>query len=202
MAILTPAACPLCLNRGLLPWWFLRLAVGTLLLAAPGHSPAQTTVAREYQIKAVFLFNFAQFVEWPPPAFADESSPLVIGVLGDDPFGPFLDEVVQGESVGGRPLAIRRYRRPEEIADCHILYIARSEAARLGQVVTGLPDRGVLTVSDIEGSARAGVMIRFFAENKKIRLRINLEAARAADLVLSSKLLRPAEIVGDKEASP
>ncbi len=202
MAILTPATCSLFSNRGLLPGCVHRLAFWILLLAAPTQSPAQTAVAREYQVKAVFLFNFAQFVEWPPAAFPDENSPLVIGVLGDDPFGPFLDEVVRGESVGGRSLTIQRYRRPEEIGTCHILYIARSEATRLGQIVAGLPDRGMLTVSDIEGSARTGVMIHFFAENKRIRLRINLEAARAASLVLSSKLLRPAEIVGDKEAAP
>ncbi len=172
------------------------------MLAAPLHSPAQPAVAREYQVKAVFLFNFAQFVEWPAAAFAEENSPLVIGVLGNDPFGPLLDEVVGGESVGKRPLNVRRYRRLEEIGICHILYIARSETARLGQIVAGLRERPVLTVSDIEGAARSGVMIRFFAENKRIRLRINLEAARTVNLELSSKLLRPAEIVGDKEAAP
>jgi hypothetical protein len=202
MAILTPAACSIW-HPGLLPWWFHRLAVGTLLLIAAVHSPAQPATAREYQVKAVFLFNFAQFVEWPRSAFPDEKSPLVIGVLGDDPFGPFLDEVVRGESVGGRSLVIQRYRRPEEIVTCHILFIGSSEAARLGQIIARLPSRDVLTVSDIDGSARAGVMICFLAENKKIRLRINLEVARTAHLVISSKLLRSAEIVGSQpEATP
>lgn len=201
MAILIPAACSHW-NRGALPWWFHRLTVGTLLLVASVHSPAQPAAAREYQVKAVFLFNFAQFVEWPPSAFPDERSPLVIGVLGDDPFGPFLDEVVRGESVGGRSLVIQRYRRPEEIGTCHILFIGNSEAARLGQIVARLQGRDVLTVSDIEGSAYAGVMIRFIAANKRIRLRINLEAARAARLVISSKLLRSAEIVESREEAP
>ena len=202
MALLSPTAC-LPLDRGPTLPLFRRLALAALLLAAALPAPAQTPVAREYQIKAVFLFNFAQFVEWPPAAFPDETAPLVIGVLGEDPFGPVLDEVVQGESVGGRPLQVRRFGQPEEIGACHILYIARSEAARLGRVVSALKDRGVLTVSDIDGAARSGVMIHFFAENKRIRLRINLEAARQAGLVLSSKLLRPAEIVGRQpEATP
>jgi hypothetical protein len=190
-------------HRGPASPWFRSLILGVLLLAAPLHAPAQASAAREYQVKAVFLFNFAQFVEWPAAAFPDETAPLVIGVLGEDPFGPVLDEVVQGESVGGRPLAVRRYRQPEEIDTCHILYIARSEAPRLDRIVSALKARGVLTVSDIEGAARSGVMIRFFAENKRIRLRINLQAAREAGLVLSSKLLRPAEIVGNPpEAAP
>ena len=202
MAVLTPTACS-CLDRGPTPPLFRRLLLAVLLIAAPLHSPAQTPVAREYQVKAVFLFNFAQFVEWPAATFPDETAPLVIGVLGEDPFGPVLDEVVRGESVGGRPLAVRRYRQPEEIGACHILYIGKSETARLDRIVAALKDRGVLTVSDIEGSAHAGVMIRFLAENKRIRLRINLEAARRAGLVLSSKLLRPAEIVGGQpEATP
>lgn len=159
--------------------------------------PAPAQPAREYQIKAVFLFNFAQFVEWPPQAFSDANAPLVIGVLGDDPFGPALDEVVQGESIAGRSLVVRRYRQLSEIETCHILFISRSEAARIDPIVARLDNRGILTVSDAEGTANRGVMIRFFTENKRIRLRINLESARAAGLVISSKLLRPAEIVNE-----
>lgn len=180
------------------PKWRLMAVLLALWLGGPlAAIPVQP--AHEYQIKAVFLFNFAQFVAWPPAAFADPAAPLVIGVLGDDPFGPTLDETVQGESVGGRPLAVRRYRRPEEIEACHILFISRSETARLGPIIARLGARGILTVSDAEGATRRGVMIGFFTENKRLRLRIDLGAARAAGLVISSKLLRPAEIVSGKE---
>lgn len=201
MEILNATACSRS-SPPLLLRLFHPLVVGIMLLVAPITLPAQPAIARDYQVKAVFLFNFAQFVEWPASAFPDETGPLVIGVLGEDPFGPFLEEVVRGESVGGRSLVIRRYRQPEEIDTCHILYIGQSEESRLAQVVAHLRGRGVLTVSDIGGAARTGVMIHFFAENKKIRLRINLAAAREAGLVLSSKLLRPAEIIGEREASP
>ena len=153
----------------------------------------------EYQLKAVFLFNFSQFVDWPPEAFADERAPLVIGVLGEDPFGAELDAAVLGETVNGRPLAVRRYRRVEEIEQCHILFIARSQRDRLDQILRWIDGRSTLTVGDFEGFARSGGMIRFVPAGTRIRLHINLEAAQAADLAISSKLLRPAQIVGKGE---
>lgn len=175
-----------------------RLLPLLLLLLLPARGAEAT---REYQVKAVFLFNFAQFVEWPAPAFPDAATPITIGVLGDDPFGAALDEVVQGESVNGRAMAVRRYRRLEEVGPCHILYISESEIRRLGQITARLMNRAVLTVSDAEEAARHGVMIGLFTENNRIRLRINVEAARAAGLVISSKLLRPAVIVSGEEPS-
>lgn len=167
------------------------------LLAGAASGSAQTAAAREYQVKAVFLFNFAQFVDWPPAAFATSNAPLVIGVLGDDPFGPILDEAVRDEKAGGHPLAIQRYRRLEDVSGCHVLFISRSEATRLESVVAALRDRGVLTVSDTGNAARRGVMIRFLNENNRVRLRINLDAIKRAGLTASSKLLRAGEVVGD-----
>jgi hypothetical protein len=174
------------------PW----LAALLLFLLAGAEARSQGSArTREYQIKAVFLFNFAQFVDWPPAAFADAQAPLVIGVLGEDPFGAFLDEAIQGEKIGQRPLVVHRYQRVEDIGACHILFISRSEAGRLEGIVARLKDRSTLTVSDIDGPANRGVMIRFLNENNRIRLRINLRAAKFAGLTISSKLLRPAEIV-------
>lgn len=184
-------------DRGAWPQWRALAALTVLLLGCLLPVPIGAQPAREYQVKAVFLFNFAQFVEWPPQAFPDDGAPLVIGVLGEDPFGPALDEAVQGESIGGRSIIIRRYRHLSEVEHCHILFISRSETARVDPIVARLASRSILTVSDAEGSAHRGVMIRFFTENKRIRLRINLESARAAGLVISSKLLRPAEIVNE-----
>lgn len=149
----------------------------------------------EYQIKAVFLYNFAQFVEWPATAFANETTPLVIGVLGDDPFDGVLDAAVKEEKLGQRPLEIRRFGRVEEISTCHILFISRSESARLDRILSSLRDRSVLTVSDMEDFTRRGGIIRFLTENKKVRMRINLDGAKRVGLTISSKLLRPAEIV-------
>lgn len=170
------------------------VAVLLALAAAPvrAQAPAAPT---EYQVKAVFLFNFSQFVDWPAAAFADGRAPLVIGVLGSDPFGATLDEIVRGETVNGRPLAVRRYQSVEQIDVCHILFIERSQSERLDAVLAALKGRNVLTVGDFEGFARRGGMIRFMTVGNKIRLRINLAAAQEAKVTISSKLLRPAEIV-------
>jgi uncharacterized protein DUF4154 len=163
--------------------------------AAPAKAHAQVSASPEYQLKAVFLFNFAQFVEWPASAFAGPDTPLVIGVLGEDPFGSYLDETVRAETVNGRPLEVRRYRGVAEIGTCHILFVNRRGEDRLQGVIDSLRGRSILTVSDAEGFGSRGGMIRFVTDRNRIRLRINLEAAQAADLTLSSKLLRPAHIV-------
>lgn len=171
--------------RWLIAGWLL----SSPLLAAP------VGPTREFQVKAVFLYNFAQFVEWPAESFPSADSPLVIGVLGLDPFGTFLDETVQDEKVNGRALVVKRFRSIGEVRDCHILFVSGSEGGRAEEIVSALQGRSVLTVCDWEGLARHGAMIRFTTERNRVRLRINLEAAKAAGLNISSKLLRSAESV-------
>jgi uncharacterized protein DUF4154 len=149
----------------------------------------------EYQVKAVFVFNFSHFVEWPPQTFTSPDEPFVIGVLGDDPFGARLDEAVHGELIDGHPLVVRRFHRIDEVGDCRILFIDQSEAPQLRSVLTTLDHHSTLTVSDVAGASERGVMVQFVTENNRIRLRINVDSARAAGLTISSKLLRPAEIV-------
>lgn len=168
-------------------------------LAASTCCGALAAGPSEYEVKAVFLFNFSQFVSWPPAAFGASDAPLIIAVLGTDPFGQELDAVVKGEHVGAHPLEIRRYSDVSQVKDCHILFIDRSEAAQLGAIVQALRGRSILTVSDIEDAARAGVMINLVKQSDRIRMRINVAAARAGGLTISSKLLRPAEIVGPVE---
>ncbi len=174
-----------------LGFWLATLAVSTLLAS---KSAAQTEF-KEYQLKAVFLFNFAQFVEWPELAFAGEKSPLTIGIIGEDPFDGMLDDVVRGEHAGQRPILVRRFKKIEEMGECQILFIGKSESARLESILASLGSRPLLTVSDVDRAARRGTMIRFITDRKKIRLRINLEATKRVGLVVSSKLLRASEIV-------
>jgi hypothetical protein len=168
-----------------------------LLISMGGQlALAQSVPFREYQVKAVFLFNFAQFVEWPSTTFPDAQSPVVIGVLGKDPFEGSLEETVRGEKVNGRAFVVEHYTRVEDVKTCQILFISRSENAQLDRILAALRGRSVLTVSDVERFATQGGMIRFITERNKVRLRINLDSAKAAKLTLSSKLLRPADIVG------
>lgn len=198
MALLRVVACKWVSRsrKSLLAVWFVMSA---MLFASGQAALTETTPPPEYQLKAVFLFNFAQFVEWPPNAFPEAHTPLVIGVLGEDPFGEYLDETVRGETVNARPLVVQRYHRVEEIQTCHVLFISQSEADRFAQILTDLRGRNILTVGDTAGFVKHGGVIRFVIEENRIRLRVNLEAAKTADLVISSKLLRPATIVASGE---
>jgi hypothetical protein len=177
--------------------WLTCLWLAVALLAA--GSARAIAGPSEYQVKAVFLFNFTQFVDWPPQAFPGPDAPFVIGVLGQDPFGPHLDEVVRGETVNRRPLVIERYRSVAEIRDCNILFIGSTESGHLDEILAALKGRSILTVGDADPGGQRGVMIRLVNENNRIRLRIDVAAAKAGNLTISSKLLRPAEIVGPGE---
>jgi hypothetical protein len=167
------------------------LLYSLLILLVPGVQ----SQPREYEVKAAFLYNFAQFCEWPPSAFASTNSPLVIGVLGDNPFNSTLDDLVRDEKVQQRPLEVRRFRSVGEIKECHILFISRSESSRVQSILNSLEGRPILTVSDIDRFAMRGGMIRFLTEQKKIKLRINISETRKAGLNISSKVLNLAEVV-------
>lgn len=169
-------------------------ALGLALLLTLGGLLGAGAPVSEYQLKAVFLFNFAHFVEWPPGALAEDQTPFVIGVLGKDPFGSSLDEVVRGENVSRHPLAIERYPDVGRLRNCQILFIPAEELPHLAQILDALKGRSVLTVT--EGPAPRGVVIALLKEDSHIRMRIDLTAAKANNLTISSKLLRPAEIVG------
>jgi len=171
-----------------------RIALAWLLAAAP----ALATAPNEYQVKAVFLFNFSRFVEWPAAAFSAADAPFTLCLLGEDRFGTQLDVAVQGESVQGHPLVVKRYRDPGELGTCHMLFIDDSQMSQLDRILGGLGGHATLTVSDIEHSAERGAIIQFANENNRLRLRINVAAAKSAGLTISSKLLRPAEIVAPR----
>lgn len=168
-------------------------AIATLCALASFAQP----VSKEYKIKAVFLFNFTQFVDWSPAAFASPGSPFVIGILGNDPFGAALDETVQNEKVNGHPIIVQRFRDTRELRPCHILFINPEDADQMRDEISVL-GKNTLTVSDAGGFLRAGGMIRFFTQDNKIHLQINPDAAKAADLFISSKLLRVSDIYDAK----
>ena len=170
-------------------------AAHALLAASVFAMPSVGAPAQEYQLKAVFLFQFAQFVEWPSSSFASPEMPFEFCVLGEDPFGSFLEETVRDENVKGRALTIRRHRQPEELQGCNILFISRSQMDRLDTILAAVRGRSTLTVADAQAFAERGGAIQFVTVNNKLRLRINPNAAKAADLVISSKLLSLADIV-------
>lgn len=174
-------------------WRLFCLAVALLVC---GSAFAQPKATREYDLKAVFLFNFTQFVEWPAAAFTNDEMPFVIGILGDDPFGKNLDEIVASESVHGHKIVVQRLRNIDELKTCHLLFICQSETPRLEKIFKAIDNRkGLLTVGESDAFFARSGMIRLGIVQNKLRVKINLDTARAAQLTISSKLLRQADIV-------
>lgn len=168
------------------------LVLAGLVLIAPAIAGE---LSHEGQNQPQYLINFAEFTDWPTSAFTNESEPLTIGILGKEPFRTELDKISAKQVVRGRRVQISRFRKVEEVKTCHILYIGESEERRLTHIISAVSEKPCLTVSEIKNSAERGVMIEMKTEKKKIRLVINLEAAKAAHLTLKSKLLRLGEIV-------
>jgi hypothetical protein len=163
-----------------------------LLLLAPSALRAQT---KEYQVKAAFLFNFAQFVAWPETSFTNAEEPFQIGVLGNNPFGKDLTETVRGETIHGRPMVIQESRRAESLANCQIVFICNSEAAHIDEILSKLGSKPVLTVSEIPGFANRGGVINFYREGSKVRFEINPDSAGKKNLKVGSELLTLGKIV-------
>lgn len=172
------------------------LRIATALVALAGsplwaQSPAPPN---EYALKSVFLYNFCHFIEWPEAAFTSPKDPLVIGVVGEDPFGTFLKEAVEGETYHGRPIKIEHYRSAREIKHCHLLFIGRSETAQLNSILGVVSGKSVVTVGETDDFLDRGGMIALPAERNRVRLRMNPKMLREASLEVSSKLLRLADV--------
>lgn len=166
-----------------------------MMISSLFPSLAQINPARQYQVKAAFLYNFTQFVEWPARAFSEDRSPIVIGVMGDDTLGSYLEELVTGEEINGHPLEIHRFDPNEEVVICHILFINVMSKYKLKEVLQKTKGESILTVSDMPEFIQKGGMIRFNLVNNKLRFQINPMASDSAELKISSKLLQLAEIV-------
>ncbi len=158
-------------------------------------SSAQAQAFSEYEVKAVFLYNFAKFVEWPPEASETSDPGFTFCVVGRDPFGDSLEQVVRGKSVNGRALKLRRVRAASQARTCQIAFISASERKRLQQILDSMSGVRVLTVGDTEGFVEQGGMINFALEEDRVRFEINLGAAERAGFKISSKLLSLAKIV-------
>jgi hypothetical protein len=178
--------------------WFLcrwLLALAILALATSCRELPTPPALDNYQLKAVFLSNFAQYTDWPAGVFAGPRAPLVIGILGADPFGTNLENAVRGQKVNFRPLRLRHFRSVDEIKTCQILFISASEIKRLPLILQALKGRSILTVSDLPDFALRGGVIGLVSEAGQIQLQINFEVLSAARLTMSAKMLRTAKIV-------
>jgi len=165
------------------------------LIASPAEGAARLEPT-EYGLKSVFLYQFCRFMEWPQSAFSSPNDPLIIGIAGDDPFGSLLKEAVEGETYHGRPIRIEHYRTPRDIKRCHILFVSRSLVDQMAEILAQTTGKNVVTVGETDGFLDRGGMIALTADRNRVHVRVNASSLRAANVDVSSKLLRVAEIKG------
>lgn len=178
-----------------------RFLISLLLIWVTGGSPAQEVTPVEYQIKGAFLFNFAQFTEWPTSAFPSQNTPFVIGILGENPFSSFLEEFLKEEVIRGHPVVLRQFQTHDDIdiEKVHLLFIHRKHEISPSDLLALSAEKKILTVSDAPEFTRRGGVIRFFQDDNKVRFEINLRVASEANLLFSSKVLRLAVICCESE---
>ena len=178
-------------------WTLIALIAGVFVWTV---AAAQSDQPSEYEVKAAFLFNFTKFVEWPENAFTNPRAPIVIGVIGDDPFGESLVHIVEGQQAQGRSIEVVKYRHGDELRRCHVLFISASERQRTEQILASLHQASVLTVSDMDGFAEAGGAIQFVIQENRVRFVVNLDVATQNKLRVSAKLLALARVINRSEA--
>jgi hypothetical protein len=160
-------------------------------LAAP---VALAEASKEYAVKAAFIYNFAQFTQWPSDAFQSADSPFVIGVMGDDPFDGALEQAVAGKNVSGHPMVIHHLSSASDVEKCQLVFVPASQDARLADVFKAVDAKPVLSIGETDNFPWAGGTIRFYMEDNKVRFEINPGSADHAHLRISSKLMKLAKI--------
>ena len=167
-----------------------------VMLGQASHAWAQDSEASsEYLIKAGYIYNFAKLVEWPATAFAQPDSPIVIGIVGNDPFGPIIDKVLEGKKVNGHSFLIKRLKPTADVKECQILFIGSSLGPHVADTIRLTRGTPVLTISEIPGFADRGGIINLTLEQNKVRFEVNVDAAKEADLSISSRLLVLAKVI-------
>lgn len=185
------------LQAAILSLFFLLASVLFSAVAA-----AQSRRPREYEMKAAFLLNFAKFVQWPDSSFDSPEAPIVFEVMGGDHELAFdLRRISAGQRVQGRNIVIREGRFGDDVRSCHVLFVSASERRRAGQLLAGLQEASVLTVSDIEGFAESGGAMELVMQGDRVRFIVNLNTATQSKLRVSAKLLALAHVINHKEAA-
>ncbi len=160
---------------------------------------AESILAREYFLKAAFLYNFARLVDWPDNSLQTTDEPFTLCLIGKDPFAQAL-RPIRNKKVRGHPLNIKRNISLDQIQQCHMLFISRSEQDRLQEILQAAAAYPILTVSELADFAEHNGHIRLFLNNdEKLSLEVNLNAIRAQDLTISSRILSLARIVSSTE---
>ena len=180
-----------------LRWVWISAALGLLGLAASALAPAQQPFT-DVEVKAVFLYNFASFVNWPQISGQEPTAPFHYCIL-DDEMAPVLQKALKDENAGGRPLLVQREVTVANLAECQVLYVEKSRlrGSEIWELVRAAPAAHTLTVSDLEGFETQGGMIALVRQGRRIHPRINLDVVEKSKLRISAKLLNLATVVRD-----
>jgi hypothetical protein len=174
-----------------------RLICLCLLLTVSSAPAQEDAVSREYPLKALFLYNFGSYIEWPDGTFADKQTPFVIGVLGTAPLDETLNQIAAQKKIGERRIVIEHYKTPAEIKNCQILFVPLSTPQQQQlKAIEVIENRPVLAVGESPNFAASGGDINFFVQENKIRFEVNVDSTKKQQLKVNSKLLAMAKIVG------
>lgn len=188
----------------------LLLTLFTLVLVAAPRGRADSEISKEYQIKAAFLYNFVNFVDWPKGKVADSNEPITIGIIGKDPFGKAF-EPLKDKQAKSKKVLIKRFislkesklssDQIEAIRKCHLLFVCNSEKEQLKEIINLVQGHSVLIIGDMDGFLESGGIVNFVIDDQKVRFEINNNTAKQAKLNIRSKLLRLAKRVIEENRS-
>lgn len=182
-------------KSGMISLCFFILFIDILAISV-AHSNAQDTKRGEYEVKAAFIYNFLKFIEWPDKVFTDNPFTMNLCIVGENPFGNAINSY-QGDKVSNRTIAIKKSESLQDIRNCHVVFISRSEKDRIQQIMKALRGSNILSIGDTDTFEKQGVIINFSIVENKVRFNINVNAARQSGLRISSKLLKLSRAVYD-----
>lgn len=153
---------------------------------------AQSQPRNEYEVKAMFIYNFSRYIQWDT---ADENEEFVIAVIGKTRITPFLTDFFREKKVNGKKARIVAVEQVDDLPPCHVLFIGAGMSKSLPELLERTSDQNVLTISETDGYAHNGVSINFIEQNRKIKFEINRNTLQNASLKASSHLLKLAILV-------
>ena len=186
-------------SRRILRASFFAVAAGGLFLIVSPRAVPQNEEDAEYSVKLGFLYNFTKFVEWPSDSFRDPGAPLVICIVGHDPFRQDLEGELRTRKVGDHPVEVRTRTPSDRLNVCHIVFVPVTEKNQCDRILRDLKGSRTLTVGETEGFAVLGGIINLTIQDNKVHFEINRLAADRAGLKIGSKLLGIAKIVKEQD---